>query len=155
MLGAFGDALGVGVEAFGVGEVDDGLAKFVEGSLVEFDEAGAFAKGVGAEAGEKTGGAAGGEDVGGPGEVVSGGDGGVRADEDGTGVLDAEGVAAGVAGGDLEVLGGKEVGECEGVVVGGGDEEGAGEFEGFAGELFARELFELGFNFCLYGLGEF
>lgn len=55
MLGADGDALGVGVEGFGVGEVDDDLAEFVEGGAVEFNEAGAFAEGVGGDGGEEAG----------------------------------------------------------------------------------------------------
>src|SRR4051812_32137317 len=100
-----GDGFGVGVEAFGVCEVDDGLGEGVEGGLVEFDEAGAFAEAVGGEAGEEACSAGGGEDVGGAGEVVSGGDGGEGSDEDGAGVLDFLCVFAGGARGDLEVFG--------------------------------------------------
>jgi len=99
--GAGRDGFGVGVEAFGEGEVDDGLAESVEGGLVEFDDAGPFAEAVGGEAGEEARGAGGGEDVGGAGEVVSGGNGGEGADEDGAGVLDFVGIFAGVFGGDL------------------------------------------------------
>ena len=81
----------MGVEPFGDGEIDDGLAEGVEGFLVEFDETDAFAEGVGGEAGEEAGCAGGGENVGGSGEVVTGGDGGEGADEDGAGVLNAAG----------------------------------------------------------------
>ena len=65
------------------------------------------------------------------------------------------GVGTGVLSRDLEVLGGEVIDECEGLVVGGGDEEGSlANSRALRVRAWRVRGGELGFDFQLHGSGE-
>ena len=113
----------MGVEALDAGEGFDEGHGFGERAAVEFHQAGAALELVGGESGEGFSGAACGECVAGPGEEVADGDGRVATEEEGAGGEETRGEGAWIFHLQGGVFGGVGVGQADGFVERGDEDE--------------------------------
>ena len=151
---ADGDGAAVRVEALGGRQRHGGGRQGCQRAPVELEDRGALHEVEHAEPRGEAGAAGGRQHVVGARHVVADHLRRMRAQEDGAGIADACGELLGVAGGDLEMLGGDAVGKARGLVQGAQQDHGAEGLPAGAGDVAARQHAELALDGGCDALGE-